>query len=249
MKTLPYFRWYPADAETDTKYKRMTFAQRGLYHTCLNHSWINVGLPADLDELAGEIGTSRKQLDSLWAAVGKCWYQESGRLFNKRQEEERTHAITKSERNTRAVRTRYERTTNVGGDVEQRAYVSESVSESVSHKTRVVDLNGQTSQRFEDWWLLWSKARGTFKKHAAAQAYVSVVTTELEGACLECTRSYLASLKDRSNGYNPDNFLFQQAQDNFAGRWIPRKKTVSEVLADEEAEAERIDREGAHGGD
>lgn len=108
---------------------------------------------------------------------------------------------------------------------------SESTIVSLSQKTPTAsDLNGHTSQRFEDWWALWSKTRGTFNKIAACQAYVSVVSTDNEAQCFECTASYLRSLKDPSNGFNPDNFLFRQARENFASRWVPRAKTRAEVL-------------------
>jgi hypothetical protein len=46
MRSLPYFRWFPADAETDHNYAALNDAELGLFHRLLNRSWINGGLPS-----------------------------------------------------------------------------------------------------------------------------------------------------------------------------------------------------------
>ena len=101
MSALPYFRWYPADAIADEKYCSLNDAELGFYHRCLDHAWVNGGLPADLTELAELFHRTRTQLDKVWLKVSKCWYEQDGRLFNRRQEEERAHVIEKSEANRR----------------------------------------------------------------------------------------------------------------------------------------------------
>jgi hypothetical protein len=98
-KGLPYYRWYPADAEIDEKYASMTDAELGFYHRCLNKSWTNYGLPADLDALAAMMRVKRSYLDRVWVNVGKCFTPTDTvhqRLVNPRQEEEREYAISKS---------------------------------------------------------------------------------------------------------------------------------------------------------
>jgi hypothetical protein len=87
----------------------MTDAELGFYHRCLNHSWINSGLPCDLDELARAMRVTRAYLDKIWKRVGKRFECLEGKLVNRRQELERAHATSKSERATASVRTRYER--------------------------------------------------------------------------------------------------------------------------------------------
>lgn len=135
-KELPYFRWYPADAEIDTQYASMDWLELGLYHRCLNLSWMNGGVPSDLDELADALKVSRKKLERPWVKVGRRFTASESNpkmLVDARQEKERVYATSKSERNTNAVRTRYERSTNVVyGDVVQRASESESGSDSPS---------------------------------------------------------------------------------------------------------------------
>lgn len=78
---------------------------------------------------------NQEYADKMWKRVGRCFISspdDPSRLVNKRQEEERAKAIQTSERNTAAVRTRYERRYERSQNVEQRAYESESVSDSGS---------------------------------------------------------------------------------------------------------------------
>ena len=72
---------------------------------------------------------------------------------------------------------------------------------------------------FPDWWQMWSKVRGTHHDREALQAWLSVVPMDLEGAAVECTASYLSSLDNTAKGFNPDNFLFEQAKNQFRARW------------------------------
>lgn len=136
-KTLPYFRWYPADAETDEAYASMTDAELGFFHRCLNRAWVNGSLPADLDQLAFAMRVRRSYLDKIWPKVGKCFHHvEVGtRLVNRRQEEERKNAVAKSIANQRignanAKRTERDLNANAPQHAPARADVEcESVSE------------------------------------------------------------------------------------------------------------------------
>jgi hypothetical protein len=114
-KAFPYFRWFPADAEGDDFYASLTDAEGWTYHRLLNRSWLNEGIPSDLDELAKVLGKTRAYIDRVWPKLRKRWVaspNNSEKLVNPRQEEERTHAQSKSERATESIRTRYERRTN-----------------------------------------------------------------------------------------------------------------------------------------
>ena len=112
---LPYYKMYPADAETDAKFRAMNDAEKGYYWRLLNHAWLNDGLAADQDELAREMGSSRSYHRKMWVRCGACFDipLESGRVGNKRQEEERSKAKRRSESATNSVRTRYERSSDV----------------------------------------------------------------------------------------------------------------------------------------
>jgi uncharacterized protein YdaU (DUF1376 family) len=131
-KPLPYFRWYPSDAQSDLKYRSLTRAERGLFHDALDFAWMNDGLPDNEGAIGRALNMTVKELKTIWPSVRDCFPKsEDGRLRNKRQEEERNYARTKSEKATDAVRTRYGRNTNEL----PRAYESESVYESVSESS------------------------------------------------------------------------------------------------------------------
>lgn len=106
MKDLPYFRWYPADAETDESYASMTDAELGFYHRCLNRSWINDGLPTEPKDLARRMGVTLPYLKKIWATVGSRFdvSPATGRYVNPRQERERLLVIGKSEKAAFAAR-------------------------------------------------------------------------------------------------------------------------------------------------
>jgi hypothetical protein len=93
---------------------------------------------------------------------------------------------------------------------------------------------------FEDWWACWSIVRGTAKRAAAVQAWLSVMSVRNLAAVNECTASYLASLDNPAKGFNPDNFLFEQARDGFASRWPAYRDVPSRKQIDRQTDRERI---------
>lgn len=100
MSDLPYFKWYPAEAEADALYASMNDQELGFYHRCLNRSWTNTGLPADQGELARVMRVSPTYLRKVWDRVGRCYFpveDNPARLINPRQEMERALAQHKSE--------------------------------------------------------------------------------------------------------------------------------------------------------
>ncbi len=117
---FPFFRWFAADAETDDVYAGMTNAEVGFYHRCLNRSWINGGIPADLDILRRSFRLTVAEFNRVWPAVSKRFEAALGnpnRLVDPHQEREREHAMSKSLANQRmgnanAKRTRTERDAN-----------------------------------------------------------------------------------------------------------------------------------------
>ena len=91
-KQLPYYKMYPADADSDERFRLMNMEERGLYWTLLNHAWINDGIPFETDKLARLVGISEDLFKQLWRIVGECFYLDGVRLRNKRQEAERVQA-------------------------------------------------------------------------------------------------------------------------------------------------------------
>jgi uncharacterized protein YdaU (DUF1376 family) len=267
VKSLPYFRWWVARATTDEKYSSMTDEELGFYHRCLNVSWVNIGLPAELPRFARLLRISLQDLERLWLVVGQCWYEKDGRFFNYTQEEERAYVIAKSEQGTHAVKSRKDRSTPVQRKHNSstttdlpRAYDSVCVFstsslsvanqlplDAVQRKTCAADMNAQAAD-FEVWWKAWSSVRGNPHRDAAARSFISYVTCTNESAALECTSSYIAGPgADPAHGYRPDNFLAEMARDGFATRWPapkldggrPRRLTPTEEAIAEAKERRR----------
>ncbi len=131
QKSLPFFKWYPADALSDIDYVSLDLAAKGLFHDCLNYSWVNDGLPPDPIAIARLLRIEKQKFMKLWAQISKLFPQGvGGQLRNSRQELEREAAHQKSAKASESVKHRYERTTN--DLLRARALDSESESESES---------------------------------------------------------------------------------------------------------------------
>jgi uncharacterized protein YdaU (DUF1376 family) len=85
----PAFQWYPKDCDTDENVRAMDDREFGFYVRCLNHSWLNNGLPSDPVEIVRIIGRPKSYIDKVWPRVSKCFRLDGDRLVNNRQEEER----------------------------------------------------------------------------------------------------------------------------------------------------------------
>lgn len=220
-KELPYYRWYPSDAESDELYASLTDQELGFFHRCLNRAWVNCGLPSDLDQLAATMRVTRKYLDKVWAKVGRCFVLTDTvhqRLVNPRQEQERQHALSKSERATDSVRSRYERRTN---DVPRAQARAECASASVSEEVKIPKVReiskAPIGGRFEEWISVYPRKAD---KDAAARAWISVVTSNDEAAAFACRDRYLASDEvSRGVVMEAANFIFQQGRNKWEGDW------------------------------
>jgi uncharacterized protein YdaU (DUF1376 family) len=96
---LPYYTLYPSDFETDEKIRLMEDDELGLFMRCMNHAWINDGLPQDPEEIRRALRDSPDSFQRKWARVGECFpVAEDGRRRNSRQEKERAKATGKVER-------------------------------------------------------------------------------------------------------------------------------------------------------
>lgn len=240
-KILPFFKWYPADADTDANFRAMSDAEIGFYIRCLNHSWINEGIPADPKERARVLHTRLDTANRYWERVGKCFVTSSShpeRLTNSRQEMERGLASQKSLKATESVKARYERTTNEPIRAFARAdSVSVSVSDAVSKGGaggKSLAVVSRPSDRFAEWLGPWPRVA---EPDAAARAWTSVVdTAEKEAAAFAARDRYLASDEvSRGVVMDPAKWLFAQTP-HFSGKWpAPRgngKGPSTQQLAD-----------------
>jgi hypothetical protein len=95
------------------------------------------------------------------------------------------------------------------------------------------------SEKFWAWWRGWSAIRGTNHKHQAEAAWTEIAGDALFELIVPCTQSYLVAYPAGTSGYNPENFLREQAKQSFEARWPARaspgrasKRTTDEQYAD-----------------
>lgn len=94
---------------------------------------------------------------------------------------------------------------------------------SVTH-ARAADLDGQTSQRFEELWKRWPRKE---QRDRAFQDWLSFVTTDNEAGVIACADRYLSSDEvDRGVVKQLFNWLEQQHRDGWTGEW-PKKAEES----------------------
>ena len=220
-KLLPYFRWYPSDAESDLTYSSFSSTELGVFHRALNYAWMNDGLPDDDALIARALRLSVRDLREAWPVVRNSFpVDNDGKRRNKRQQTERVQVQSINAKASESAKIRWSRDANaLPSQCEgyTRAYEYESVSvfdlELTKKKTFRTD-----EASFREWWEVWSAVRGTHHENEAAQAYISVAGG-IEADVLECTRSYLAGLDNPAKGYNPHKFLFEQVGSGFKARW------------------------------
>ena len=106
MSQPPAFQWYPKDCDTDERVRLMSHAEFGFYVRCLNHAWINDGLPELISSIAKLIGGSVRENTRLWEAVQPCFEKKNDRWYNRRQEQQRAERkqFVESRRNAAEVR-------------------------------------------------------------------------------------------------------------------------------------------------
>ncbi len=258
VKKLPYYRLWVKDFETDENVKVLDFSELGLYLSCLNHSWVNEGLPVDPDDLRRAMKATPSQFNKMWPRVSKCFQEKEGRLVNKRQEEERESARRTSESAAKSAHSKWnkraeelcERNANASNSHTERnasaiARPSECVSESDAF-VEEVNLQPETKtvtrahtvglyREFAPFWESWCALTGRRQRESiACQAWISVVTLELAPAAMACLKRY-GSSDEVARGVvtNPDRWIYDQARDKFAGEWQARVNGTKAGIAGE----------------
>ncbi len=240
----PSFQFYPDDWQADVALRRCSPGARGVWIDliCLMHQGEPYGYLASktgafpIKFLAQSCGISIGKLAGFMQELevnGVLSRDENGQIFSRRMvRDERVRVARatggpKSKNNPNVPRTKVKdihqgyplRTAPVGP-----AYAEDGDEEGSSSGV-VASLGARenrASQRFPEWWAAWSAVRGTNHRIQAETVYVREVTIYTEKDCFECMQSYLASLDNPAKGYNPENFLVDQAPDKFTARFKAR---------------------------
>ncbi len=148
MQSLPYFRWFPKDFDSDDHVRSMEDCELGLYLRCLNHSWVNDGLPSEPDEIRRRFRDNEKDFDTKWKRVAPCFpISEDGRRRNPRQEKERSEVIEKGKRARDAARKRWDANAS---DSDASAYPVALRSHSATHCVRNARASESESESSEE---------------------------------------------------------------------------------------------------
>ncbi len=111
-----------------------------------------------------------------------------------------------------------------------------AVAPFIKQALRAADLNGQTSQKFEDFWTRYPRKQ---HRDAACMEWLSVVTVESEPQVFGCLSRYLASDEvSRGAVQNPEKWLMEQHRDGWAGDWPKANGTAPKSAKD--AQMERL---------
>lgn len=143
-KDLPYYRLWVKDFDTNEAVRMLNLPEAGLFLFCLNHAWINDGLPSAPEAVARVLKIPLKEFLKHWGAVSACFLSDgSGRLRNGRQEAERIQAQNKSRQASEAVAERERKRNRRSSSDDLRAYDSDSgsVSDVDSIKTSLPILD------------------------------------------------------------------------------------------------------------
>jgi uncharacterized protein YdaU (DUF1376 family) len=97
INKAPAFQFYAGDFLSDLNVQIMTMSQRGIYITLLAMEWIEGSLPSDIRTLKVLCG-QHPNFEEDWGAIKHCFYEENGRIYNRRLESERSNMISYRER-------------------------------------------------------------------------------------------------------------------------------------------------------
>lgn len=209
----------------------MDDADIGFYIRCLNHAWVNGGIPADATERARALRTRKDTADKRWLRVGKCFRSASELgvnlpnadtiLCNPRQEVERKLASQISQ--VRAESAKQRSKSNANAQHRAYEYIYTSSSESLSLKKKE-NFSEETAQHFEEFWKRYPRKQG---RERAFHAWCFVATQENEPAIFACLASYTQS-GDVVGGATmyADRWLNEQNADGWAARWDPPMKAA-----------------------
>jgi len=171
MAKPPAFQWYPKDAETDENVRMMDDAEFGFYVRCLNHAWINDGLPEEVENIARVLQRPEKVVRKYWTIVGKCFHSVNGRLRNPRLEEQRRQADEYRAEKSRAANARWGKSadakpmqkpcTTDAGAMHVHMQMQCSASASASTNTPPTPVSATEADfAFLEWtWEQWKKQR------------------------------------------------------------------------------------------
>lgn len=258
-KKAPAFQWYPKDCDTDEDVRSMNDQEFGFYMRCLNHSWLNDGLPGDLSEVARTLHKTKNYVEKIWKRVGKKFVISDGRFVNPKQEEQRitVREFIDSRRSAANVRwkpAKLQSKTDARAlhvDCSPIKQIGDAEGEVVSLKHSEVWIPKQAavrppmvpmSNRFDEFWAFPGISWKTLRRDLAAGFWAHEVTIDNEAALFDCLADYALSSEVASGKLmNPENWLSQCAACKFTARW-PKMRDANGSRSKQQQMADLYDR-------
>jgi preprotein translocase subunit SecD len=196
----------------------------------------------------------RSYLDGLWPRVGRCFApseSDASRLVNRRQEQERTQAVQKSENNRRPGNTNARRLkhdsdaneTRTRSEREQIASIRASASASASESTNTTasleeeENEPEVSARFGEVYGRWPLRTNEKADRSAWHETVAVTDEPKVFAAIERYLDSQVVSDGRVTSFA--NWLRQQKDMNWEGVWPARKRSVWESVTGETPKPDR----------
>lgn len=103
-KASPSFQHYPSDWLVGTAHLDMECC--GAYFQLLNYQWAKLGIPNDMDVLAGYCRMTPQRFAKVWEKIQDKFVESDGVLINERMESEREKVKQRRQNGKRGGRPR-----------------------------------------------------------------------------------------------------------------------------------------------
>ncbi len=226
---LPYYRMWVKDFDTNEAVRLLSVPEVGLFVLCLNHAWVNDGLPADPAAIAKLLKVPIRDFGKWWPNVSLCFSPESGgtRLRNGRQEKERNEAKSISDKAKASADKRWSARNTVAlpaqSEGNARAYESVSVSSFSSSEVLKPQTSGAkiSIEDFDLWWARWVVlTKRKQRNEQALSAWIGHVDESDAPRVMACLERYGSSDEVRRGIVtNADKWIYEQSRDNWEGDW------------------------------
>lgn len=198
----PAFSMYPKDYLASEDITLMPPEAEGLYNRCLMLAWDNRGLPPDPADVLKLVGTKYVPCwKTAWPPVRKKFYEKDGRLWNKRQEQERDKQTQRATKARESANARWEHrpldanasaTHMLGKSPEHSLAVAVAVASPSAKPKPSADAGGWTVAFGKAW---HERFQGTVAYGRIGRALLGLRATYTDREILERWKRFLAQAK------------------------------------------------------
>lgn len=245
-----YFMWFPGECDTDEKVRSMSDEEFGFYVRCLNHAWINKGLPVEIAAFAKTMGKTPKKLLRLWAQVSQCFSENSEKRFiNSRQELQRSELqdfrIRRSETsksmwaNKSKIQMDSKSTpdglqldsintyTNTYTNTVLKTLSSETASDAIISEPKPPESNPIETWFNEEFWPIWIKRTDDVKGGALKASKAKAKTIAIRAAIIAAVHEHKAARTAKDPQYRVSATKWLREE-----HWLSKPEAVSTTVED-----------------